>query len=401
MPELTLISMVLTRRQWTCGLAAAVLGCKADSDPDRQASSGRTKDPLARPHIVDLHCDTPLRLLGGDYDLGVWNDYGQVDIPRMRRGGVTAVFFSIYTSAHRNTDPESVHQALEIIDTVHREVARFPDDLVLAASSQEIDAARQTGKIAVLLGIEGGHMINSSLSVLRSLYRLGGRYLTLTHTKDTAWAGTSAGGRNLGLSDFGREVVAEMNHLGMLVDVSHVSDRTFSDVIATASAPIIASHSSVRALASHPRNMTDAMIRATAEQGGVVHINYYNSFLDDSYLERSQRWEAENPQTNRHDGQRHRSAAKLGTIGRTSMDTLLDHFAHAVDEGGVEAVGLGSDFDGVDDELPEGMEDISKIPNLVDGLSRRGFSSGDIEKILGANSLRVLRDVESASRTDA
>ncbi len=342
-----------------------------------------------------------MRLLGGDYNLGVWNDYGQVDIPRMRRGGVTAVFFSVYTSAQRNTELESVQKALEIIDTVHREVARFPDDLVLAASSREIEAARRTGMIAILLGIEGGHMINSSLSVLRSLYRLGGRYLTLTHTKDTPWAGTSAGDRNLGLSEFGREVVAEMNRLGMMVDVSHISDRTFSDVIATSSAPIVASHSSVRALASHPRNMTDAMIRATAEQGGIIHINYYNSFLDDSYLGRSRHWEAENPQANRQDGQRLRSAAKLAAIGRTSLDTLLDHFAHAVDVGGIEAVGLGSDFDGVDDELPEGLEDISKIPNLVDGLSRRGFSSGDIEKILGANSLRVLREVESASRKKA
>lgn len=350
----------------------------------------------ARPHVIDLHCDTPLRLRGGDYNLGVWNDFGQVDIPRMRRGGLTAVFFSVYTSAQRNTELESVQEALEIVDMVHREVAHFPDDLVLATSSREIDAARQAGKIAILLGIEGGHMINSSLSVLRSLYKLGGRYLTLTHTKDTEWAGTSAGNRNLGLSEFGREVVAEMNRLGMMVDVSHVSDQTFSDVVATSRAPIIASHSSVRAIASHPRNMTDAMIRTTAEHGGVVHINYYNSFLDDGYRKRSQRWEAENSRRNQQEGQR-RTAAKLAAVGRPSFDTLLDHFTHAVNVGGIEAVGLGSDFDGVDDELPEGMEDISKTSNLVAGLSRRGFRSGDIEKILGANSLRVLRDVESAS----
>ncbi len=184
--------MSLTRRHWTAGAALAALGCGSPPEPVSDTAAADPVDPSRR-HVVDLHCDTPMRLREGAYDLGVWNDHGQVDIPRMRRGGVTAVFFSVYTSASRNTELESVQIALEIIDLVRQHVERFPDDLTLATSSQEIESARRAGRIAVLLGIEGGHMINSSLAVLRTLYRLGGRYLTLTHTKDTPWAGTSAG----------------------------------------------------------------------------------------------------------------------------------------------------------------------------------------------------------------
>lgn len=392
--------MTWTRRRWTLSLAAAAVGCGADSGEAPADPDPNLPGPELPRHVIDLHCDTPM-LLDGGYDLGAWNESGQVDIPRMRRGGVTAVFFSVYTSAHRNTELESVQKALEIIDLVRREVARFPDDLTLAASSRDLETARSANRIAIFLGIEGGHMINSSLGVLRSLYSLGGRYLTLTHTKDTPWAGTSADPKNTGLSEFGREVVTEMNRLGMLVDVSHVSDQTFADVLETSSAPIIASHSSARALAAHSRNMTDSMIRATAERGGVVHVNYYNTFLDDDYRERSRRWEDEHPRTDGPEGAEARTAAKLAAIGRTSFDTALDHFAHIAQVGGIEAVGMGSDFDGVEGELPEGLEDISKIPNLAEGLRGRGFSAGDIEKILGGNSLRVLRDVEAASEAGA
>ena len=336
---------------------------------------------------------------GGGYDIGERNTRGEVDIPRMREGGVSAVFFSVYTSPVRNTELEAVQKALEIVDSVHREVGRFPEDLTIALSADDIEQANRDGLIAVLLGIEGGHMINSSLGVLRSLWRLGARYLTLTHSRDTPWAGSSGAEGNVGLSEFGREVIAELNRLGTMVDVSHVSDQTFWDVLEASGAPVIASHSSVRAICPHKRNMTDEMIRATAEKGGVVHINYYNTFLDSDYARRSSRWSAENPDVGRAEGGDARTRAKLAAIGRTSLDKLLDHFEHAVRVGGVEAVGLGSDFDGVDGELPEGMEDISKVPNIAAGLSGRGFSEADIDKILGLNSLRVFRDVESAAET--
>lgn len=333
----------------------------------------------------------------GSYDIGARNERGEVDIPRMREGGVTAVFFSVYTSATENTELESVQNGLEIIDSILRETAKFPEDLALATSSTDIESAKRDGRIAILLGVEGGHMINGSLAVLRTLYRLGARYMTLTHGKDTAWAGSSGSDTNAGLSDLGREVVAEMNRLGMLVDISHVSDQTFWDALEASKAPVIASHSSVRALASHKRNMTDEMIRAAAERGGVIHINYYNTFIDDDYAERSREWESANPNAGKQEGSGTRTRAKLAAIGRTPLDTLLDQFEHAIRVGGIDAVGLGSDFDGVNGELPEGMEDISKVPALAEGLAGRGLSSGDVDKILGENSLRVFRDAEAAA----
>lgn len=389
--------MDITRRQWALASVAAAASC--DSGGDSAPPADRPDDPLAAAprHVIDLHCDTPMLLRDGSYDLGVRNTRGQVDIPRMQEGGVTGVFFAVYTSPVRNTELESVKLALEIIDATRREVSRFPDELALVASSDEIEAANRSGRIAIVLGIEGGHMINSSLGVLRTLYELGARYLTLTHSKDTPWAGSSGSDANLGLSDFGRSVIREMNRLGMLVDISHVSDRTFWDVLDTSTAPIIASHSSARALASHKRNMTDEMIRALADKGGVMHINYYNVFLDDAYAERSSAWNRANPDTGSGDGDA-RTRAKLAAIGRPPLDTLLDHFDHAIQIAGIEAVGLGSDFDGVDGELPEGMEDISKVPNIADGLAKRNYSQDEIDKVLGLNSLRILREVESAAR---
>lgn len=399
-----------TRREWTACLAGAALSCSSPdpAETSAEAAPAREDDLLSRAYVLDLHCDTPMLMQAENYDIGVEHDYAQVDIPRMRRGGVTGVFFSIYTSAARNTEPEASAKAFEIIETVRRETARFPDDLLLAASTDDIAAAKQSGKIAILMGVEGGHMLNGSLDVLREFHRLGCRYLTLTHSYDTAWAGSSGSENNKGLSAFGREVVTEMNRLGMMVDISHVSDQTFSDVLETTGAPPIASHSSARALASHKRNMTDAMIRAIAERGGVTHINYYNVFLDDDYAARSKKWsqgrQSEDAIVEQHKSAaaaaetiRERTAAKLAAIGRPSFDVLLNHFEHAVKVGGVESVGMGSDFDGVSDELPEGMEDISKIPNLIAGLSRRGFSDDAIEKILGGNSMRVLRAVEDAA----
>lgn len=401
-----------TRREWTVCLAGAALACGSrapdETNPEAAADGRDETDILGRSYVLDLHCDTPTVMMTEDYDLGVEHDYAQVDIPRMRKGGVTGVFFSIYTSAVSNTEPEASAKAFEMIDMVRRETARFPRDLLPATSAADIGQAKQSGRIAILMGVEGGHMLNGSLDVLREFHRLGCRYLTLTHSRDTAWAGSSGSRANKGLNEFGREVVAEMNRLGMMIDVSHVSDKTFFDVMESSRAPVTASHSSARALAQHPRNMTDAMIRAVAEQGGVVHINYYNAFLDADYAARSSAWsrsnesEADIRRKYKSDPAaaakaiRGRSAAKLAAIGRTPLAVLLDHFEHAAKVGGVEAVGMGSDFDGVNDELPEGMEDISKIPNLVDGLSRRGFSGGDIEKILGGNTMRLMRAVEAA-----
>ena len=388
--------MNITRRHWTAAVALAALGWQRCGDrEDSAAETAGSHQGAARP-VIDLHCDTPMLFRDGGYDLAARNERGEVDIPRLREGGVNAVFFSVYTSATRNTELEAVQEALEIIDAIRRETASHPEDLALATSSADIEAALGEGRIAVLIGVEGGHMINGSLAVLRALHLLGARYLTLTHSKSLAWAGSSGSDENAGLSEFGREVVAEMNGLGMMVDVSHVSDQTFWDALESSSAPVIASHSSARALASHKRNMSDEMIRATAERGGVVHVNYYNSFLDDDYARRSREWSAANPSDG--EGQEERLQAMLAAVGRTPLSKLLDHFEHVARVGGIESVGMGSDFDGVNGELPEGMEDVSKVPGIAEGLALRGFSGADVDKVLGGNTMRVMRDVEAAAR---
>jgi membrane dipeptidase len=367
---------------------------------------------LQRAVIVDLHDDTTQMIVDEGYNLAEKHDYGQVDIPRLRAGHVSGLFMSIWTDTDRYTPTEAVRRALEQIDAVRRETARHPADLELAATASDILAARKRGHIAILMGVEGGHAIDSDLSVLRTFFQLGARYMTLTHTNHTPWADTSSKPpEHNGLTDFGKQVVREMNRLGMMVDVSHVSDKTFFDVLETSSAPVIASHSSCRALANVPRNMTDDMLRAIAAKGGVVHINYFEGFLDAGFGERENALTAEQAQQDEIDNRtpkfgdrsqngpavRKINAQRSAKLGRVPLSKLLDHFEHAVKIAGVDHVGLGSDFDGVDDMLPEGMEDISRMPNLVRGLMERGFSDGDILKIVGGNTLRVMREVEQVA----
>jgi membrane dipeptidase len=368
---------------------------------------------LQRAVAIDLHDDTTQMIVDEGYNLGEKHDYGQVDIPRMRTGHVSGLFLSLWTDSDRYTPMEAIRRTLQQIDGVRREIARHPGDLEMATTSAGILAARQRGHIAILMGVEGGHAIDSDLSVLRSYAELGVRYLTLTHTNHTPWADSaSLAGAHNGLTDFGRQVVREMNRLGMMVDISHVSDKTFLDALETSSAPVIASHSSSRALANAPRNMTDDMLRALAKKGGVVHINYYEGFLDAGFAEREKALKAEQAEQNAIDDRtpkfgdrsqngpavRQINAQRIAKLGRLPLSRLLDHFEHAIKVAGVDHVGLGSDFDGADDLFPEGMEDISKTPNLVRGLMERGFSDEDILKILGGNTLRVMREVEQELR---
>ena len=368
---------------------------------------------LRRAVAIDLHDDTTQMIVDEGYNLGEKHDYGQVDIPRMRAGHVSGLFLSIWTDSDRYTPVEAIRRTLDQVDAVRHEIARHPADLELATTSAGILAARRRGHIAMLMGVEGGHAIDSDLAVLRSYFDLGVRYLTLTHTNHTPWADSaSLAGTHNGLTDFGRQVVREMNRLGMMVDISHVSDKTFLDVLETSSAPVIASHSSSRALANVPRNMTDDMLRAIANKGGVVHVNYYEGFLDNGFAERENALKTEQAEQNAIDDRtpkfgdrsqngpavRKINAQRIAKLGRLPLSRLLDHFEHIVKVAGVDHVGLGSDFDGADDEFPEGMEDISKTPNLVRGLMERGFSDEDILKILGGNTLRVMREVEQASR---
>jgi len=367
---------------------------------------------LDRAVIVDLHDDTTQMIVDEHYNLADRHDYGQVDIPRMRAGHVTGIFFSIWTDSEKYTPTEAIRRSLEQIEAVRREVARHPKDIVMATTAADILAAKKQGRIAALMGVEGGHAIDSDLAVLRTYFDLGARYMTLTHTTATPWAGSSGKAADHdGLNDFGREVVHEMNRLGMMVDISHVSDKTFYDALEASSAPVIASHSSCRALCSAPRNMTDDMLRSLAKKGGVVHINYYEGFLDPDFEKRSdglKDLEAESvaldarapkfgdrsfvgPEERKINDQR------VAKLGRIPLSRLLDHFDHAIKVAGIDHVGLGSDFDGVSGQLPEGMEDISKIPNLVRGLMERGYTDEDILKVLGGNTVRVMGEVERAA----
>ena len=382
--------------------------CAAQTNVD----PARVERLLRRAVVLDLHDDTTQMMVDDAYDLTQRHDFGQVDVPRMRQGHVTGVFLSIWTDAVRYTPAESIRRALEQIDAVTRAVAEHPAELALATTADEILAAKKRGQIAILVGVEGGHMIDSDLAVLRTYFDLGARYMTLTHTEHTPWADTSSHpAAHNGLTDFGRQVVREMNHLGMMVDISHVADKTFYDAVETSAAPVIASHSSCRALADVPRNMTDDMLRALAKNGGVVHINYFEGFLDRGFMDRLGALKDEQAQQDAIEGQapkfgdrsqldpavRAINVQRIAKLGRLPLSRLLDHFDHAVKIAGVDHVGLGSDFDGADDLFPEGMEDMSKIPNLVRGLMERGYSDEDILKILGGNTLRAMREVEQAS----
>lgn len=361
--------------------------------------------------VVDTHVDTTQRLFWEHFDLGTRSSVGQLDLPRMKQGGLGAVFFSIW-SPGTLTGPAAVERALDLIDAVRQQVARHPSELMLAQSAEDVRRAHATGKIAVLMGLEGGHMINNDLGVLRLFYALGVRYMTLTHTVNTDWA-DSSGDKPVhnGLTPFGRQVVREMNRLGMLVDISHVSDKTFWDALETSRAPLIASHSSCRALCAAPRNMTDEMIRALGQHGGVIQINFHVGFLSQQYLEAARKIAPElRAATERAeaacgqdlacqiyaDARVSEEFTRAGKLPRVSWETILDHIDHAVQVAGVDHVGLGSDMDGA--TMPAGMEDCTHLPQITAGLLQRGYSPEAIRKILGGNLLRVMEQAEAVAR---
>ena len=360
--------------------------------------------------VIDTHDDTTQRLLDPKFDLGARHSDGSIDIPRMREGNLSALFFSIWIPS-KITGPQAVKQALDQIDAVREAVRKHPNDLVLATTADEIRAAHAQNKIAALIGVEGGHMIGNDLSVLRSFAALGVRYMTLTHTGNTDWADSSTDKpEHNGLTDFGKDVVREMNRLGVIVDVSHVSDKTFYDVLATSSAPVIASHSSCRALCSAARNMTDDMIRDLAKHGGVIQINYHVGFLSQEFRD----VEAAHPELEKEinteikkrcgddescslvaGDQIVREYMQSGKLPRVDWTKIIEHIDHAVKIAGIDHVGLGSDFDGA--MMPFGMEDASHLPQITQALLDKGYSDSDIRKILGENTLRLLNDVQQTS----
>ncbi len=361
--------------------------------------------------VIDTHEDTPQMFLDEGYDLADPNSPFMVSIPKMRAGHLGGAFFSIWVDV-KWPPGDLIHRGIDLIDAVREQVAKHPDELGLATTADEILRLHEQRKIAILLGLEGGHIIQNDLRALNTFHRLGIRYMTLTHTANTEWADSSGGKpRWNGLNDRGREVVGRMNQLGMMVDISHVSDKTFDDVLAATRAPVIASHSSCRALCDAPRNMTDNMIRALAKNGGVMQVNFYSAFIDQEYLSARKKISKQiDTAIERARAERAKKGEHLtyidevrvmqryaGGIPAHSFERIADLIDLAVLVGGVDLVGLGSDFDGID-SAPRGMEDVSKLPALVVELARRGYSEDDLAKILGGNLLRVMRHVEQVAR---
>jgi membrane dipeptidase len=369
--------------------------------------------------VIDTHADTPQRFLEQNFDIGSTNpkDVGHISLDKARAGNLGAEFFSIWVEPEANQAHFAQH-TLDLIDSVYQQAARHPNRMMMAFSVDDIERAHQQKKLAALLGIEGGHSIENDIHLLRDFYRLGVRYMTLSWSNTNEWADSSGDIDNPkiphhnGLTDFGRQVVLEMNRLGMMVDISHVADKTFWDAIATTKAPVIASHSSARALCNAPRNMTDDMLRAVAQNGGVVDVNFFSGFLDQAYWNAAEAQKKEQDAATRAYLEKLKAAGKqvtfadedwitrewMAKIPRPPLTVLIEHIDHIAKVAGVDHVGLGSDFDGVSGATPAGMDSAADLPKISQALLERGYSAEDIHKILGGNVMRVFREVERVSR---
>ncbi len=326
------------------------------------------------------------------------------DIPRLRQGGVGAQFWSAYVPADTGKKGTAVRLTLEQIDVIRRMVAAYPDTFEMAYTAEDIVRIHNKGKIASLIGVEGGHSIDNSLGVLRMFYVLGVRYMTLTHSETLDWADSATDEpRHHGLTAFGEQVVREMNRLGMLVDISHVSAETMRHALRVTSAPLIASHSSAYALAEHPRNVPDDVLRLVKKNGGVVMVNFYPGFIvpEAARLRRDMFQIARDLQKKYPDEREFRAALeqwrKEHPIPTGSVHTVVDHIEHIIKTAGIDHVGLGSDFDGIN-SVPNQLEDVSCYPYITQELLNRGYGKEDIRKVLGGNLLRVLRQAEEVAK---
>ena len=374
--------------------------------------------------IIDTHADTPQRFVDDHFNLGDPLNGGNLNLDSIHKGNLGAEFFSIWVepSIYKG---QYARRTLELIDSVKQQVAKYPNQIMFVTTPEGIEYAHRTHKFAALMGIEGGHSIENSIPLLRQYYALGVRYMTLTWSNSTDWADSSGDiddktipHTKEGLTEFGKDVVYEMNRLGMMVDISHVSDRTFFRTLVISRAPVIASHSDARALCDAPRNMTDDMLRAVAHsggadsKGGVIDVNYFSGFVSQAYKDAAK---AQQPEVDKAVADAKEKAKAEGReftpsdedkiqrsymdrIPRPPLSMLIDHIDHIVKVAGIDHVGLGSDFDGVSGQLPEGLDSPADIPKITQALLDRGYSAEDIRKILGANLLRVFKEVEAVSK---
>jgi membrane dipeptidase len=401
-----------------CSLAFAQSAQKNSSAPE-PGISAKARQIHDSALIVDTHADTPQRFLDEGFDIGSTdpNDIGHISLDKARRGNLGAEFFSIWVDPQTNQGNYAKH-SFDLIDSVYEQAAHHPDRMMMAFSTADIERAHREHKLAALMGIEGGHSIENDIRLLRDFYRLGVRYMTLSWSNTNEWADSSGDiddpkvQHHNGLTDFGKQVVLEMNRLGMMVDISHVADKTFWDAIATTKAPVIASHSSARALVNAPRNMTDDMLKAVAQNGGVVQVNFFNGFDDENFrkaLEAQAKDQAAAIQKFLDDQKAQGKPVDyvqvdrierewMAKIPRPPLSSLIDHIDHIAKVAGADHVGLGSDFDGVSGATPQGIDSAADLPKITQALLDRGYSATDIHKILGGNLMRAFRDVERVSR---
>ena len=394
-------------------LAAIALLATIPALAQRKISDAEVEKITREAILIDTHNDVTSKTVTG-YDIATPNKGGQTDLPRMK-GFLGAEFFAVYVGAEYVKDNHAANRTLEMIDTVRTDViASHPNDFVFATTADEIVAAHKDHKIAALMGIEGGHAIEDSLRLLRDYYALGIRYMTLTHFNTNNWADSQGDvddatvPKHNGLTPFGKDVVREMNRLGMMVDISHVADKTFYDALDTSTAPIIASHSACRAVVNFTRNMTDGMIKALAAKNGTMQINFGCDFLSQAYYDKSkplmnelrpkylEAMKIADP-AQRAAAMDALEASIGGALPPATLDDVVAQIDHAVKIGGIDHVGIGTDFDGVGC-VPKELDSYDKFPALTRALLEKGYSADDIKKIYGGNLLRVMRAVEQRAR---
>lgn len=409
--------MTPPRLFWQCNTACliistSVLGTALAADPD-ESLEARAARMHERVLTVDTHVDTPMRIVGGGFDIGQRHDIrqrgGRVDLPRMRDGGLDAIFFAVYLGQRERTDAghaQAKKRALQVFDAIHEALRKNSDQAELALTPGDAYRLQSEGKRAIFIGMENGYPIGKDLSLVKKYYDLGARYITLCHSRNNEICDSATDDRqeHHGLSPFGEQVVREMNRLGMIVDISHTSDETFYDVIKCSQAPIIASHSCARALCDHPRNLDDDMLKALAAKGGVIQICILGSYIKKSEPNperdaamKQLRSEYDDYESLSEDRKRE-FYLKWEAINRehpestANVSDVVDHIDHVVKVAGIDHVGIGTDFDGGGGLI--GCQDVSEMENITLELVRRGYSEQQIRKIWGGNVMRVFREVE-------